>query len=77
MEKEVAIGLAPAEFANRAGITISAKDVRAILKDMGYNIPERIYGKDQLNSILKDTPRLTADEINTFVNKAKNMGGNK
>jgi hypothetical protein len=70
LEKEVGIELTPIEFAQKTSITISAKDVRSILKDMGYDLPGSIYSKEQLNSTLKNTPRLTEKEIQTFVNKA-------
>jgi RHS repeat-associated protein len=72
LEKEVGIDLAPSEFAQKSSINISAKDARGILKEMGYNLPESIYSKEQLNSVLKNSPRLSQEEIQTFIQKATN-----
>ncbi len=38
---------------------------------MGYSLPNNIYDKSHLNSMLKSTPRLNADEIIVFVEKSK------
>ena len=70
LEKEVGIEMLPKDFGNKAGISISSECARNILKDMGYSLQSNIYGKEQLNSILKNTPRLDKIEIEKFVERA-------
>lgn len=67
LEKEVCVEILPKEFADRSSLSISAQDSRAILSEMGYDIPEAIYDKQQLNSILKETPRLSSDDIQIYI----------
>ena len=71
LEREVGINILPKDFSDRASIEISSQDARNILKDMGYSLPNNIYDKSHLNSMLKSTPRLNADEIIVFVEKSK------
>ena len=68
-EKEVCFNMQPLEFANKSRISISASDARAILKDMGYDIPSRITIGD-MSEFLSNAPSLTTDEILKFVEKA-------
>ena len=68
-EKEVCFNMQPLEFANKSRISISASDARAILKDMGYDIPSRITIGD-MSEFLSNAPSLTTDEILNFVEKA-------
>ena len=71
LEREVGINILPKDLSDRASIEISSQDARDILKDMGYSLPNNIYDKSHLNSMLKSTPRLNADEIIVFVEKSK------
>ncbi len=71
-EKEVCFNIQPLEFANRASISISASDARAILKDMGYDIPSRIINRD-ISPFLRNAPSLSDVEILKFVEKAGGM----
>jgi hypothetical protein len=72
-EAEVGLELTPAEFASRADFTISAGAARSILEDMGISIPRRI-GVEDISGALADTPKLTAEQITEFVNRAATHG---
>ena len=71
LENEVGIDMLPKDFSDRAGIVITSQNARDILKDMGYSLPSNIYDKDDLSSILKNTPRLNDAEINNFVERSR------
>lgn len=73
IEKEVGVEMLPEAFSNAASISLSVGDARKILTDMGFNIPSSISGKNQLNTLLNETPRLDEKQINTFINHAKNL----
>lgn len=69
LENEVCVEILPKEFAERSSLSVSAQDSRAILSEMGYDIPKAIYDKQQLNSILKETPRLSDNDIQVYINR--------
>ncbi len=74
-EAEVSVGVPPLEFGQRASTTISAAQARANLREMGIDLPEKIYDKAGLESDIQTTPRLDAEQIRTFVERAKRGGG--
>lgn len=70
LELELRIELLPAEFSKRASITLTAQKARAILKGMGIELPATIYSHGAITETLRDTPRLTLSQIQTFRQKA-------
>ena len=74
-ELEVGVGLAPSEFAGRAGLTVSASQARAILQEMGVSIPTSIRGPAGVTEALANTPRLTPAQISQFIERAIELGG--
>lgn len=66
LESEVGVGLKPADFAARADMSISSAQSRAILGDMGVNVPNRIVGKAALDAALRNSPRLTSSQTQEF-----------
>lgn len=77
LEKEIGIDLAPSQFAKKASINISTSEARGILKSMGYDLPANISSKEQLNNVLKNTPRLSTQEIKIFIQKAIELTGGR
>ncbi len=73
LEAEVAVNLTPLEFANKASITITAVEARNILVDMGISIPGMIRGPAAIDTVLRNTPRLTSVQITQFVDAARNL----
>lgn len=72
LEKEVAIGLKPAEFANKATLTISADQARSILNNMGIKLPANIP-LEKISEVIKNTPRLSSSEIQQFYEQASKI----
>ncbi|OJY99997.1 MAG: hypothetical protein BGP24_08675 [Lysobacterales bacterium 69-70] len=70
-EAEVSVGISPLEFGQRASTTISAAQARASLREMGIDLPEKIYDKAGLESDIQTTPRLDAEQIHIFVERAR------
>ncbi len=70
LEKEVSLNLPPLEVADRAELSVSATDARGILQDMGFQLPSRIQGKSRLTEVLRETPRLSPEQIEEFISKA-------
>jgi RHS repeat-associated protein len=73
LEREIGVGLRPSEFAQRAGLTITAGEARAILAEMGVKLPGRISPSSALD-VLRTAPRLTQRQINDFVRRARRIG---
>lgn len=71
LEREVGVAVQPLEFANRARTTITAEEARAILRGMGIQLPGQIHSKVVLAEILRDSPRLTREQIIEFVRQAE------
>ena len=64
LEKEVGVAITPSEFAARAGVTLPAKEARQILRDhFGVTMPESLPDTSALNAALKDSPRLSEEQI--------------
>ncbi|MBL7706324.1 MAG: RHS repeat-associated core domain-containing protein [Taibaiella sp.] len=72
LEAEVPVNISPTEFANKANTTISSAQARTILKDMGINIPSNITNST-ISPVLESLPNMTQQQIQTFVNRAKNL----
>lgn len=70
LELEFRLELQPVEFSKRASITLTAQEARAILKDMGIELPTKIYSHGAITETLRDTPRLRLAQIRTFLQKA-------
>jgi len=69
IEKEVVFDMLPSEFAQKAGVTITAAESRSILKEMGVNIPSNVT-KENLSSLALSMPNMSQFDINYFVTKA-------
>jgi hypothetical protein len=67
LEREVAIGVAPLEFAARASTTITVAEARTILQDMGISVPRVIVGPAGVDAALRSIPRLTPEQIEHFM----------
>jgi hypothetical protein len=72
-ELEVGVDLAPSEFAQRVGTTISAADARGLLRGLGIYIPASIPLGD-LSPTLETTPKLSPAQIQQFVEGALKLG---
>ncbi|MFT4155701.1 hypothetical protein [Parafilimonas sp.] len=72
MEKEIGVGLKPAEFAQKTSITITSDQARDILKNMGINLPAKISTED-ISSVIKNTPRLSESQIDEFYKQASKV----
>jgi len=72
LEKEVAIGLKPVEFAEKTTLTISADQARSILNNMGIKLPANIP-LDKISEVIKNTPRLSPSEIKQFYEQANKI----
>ncbi|MGZ8842404.1 MAG: RHS repeat-associated core domain-containing protein, partial [Pyrinomonadaceae bacterium] len=77
LEREVAVEVLPLQFAQRAGVQISASEARSILERMGHMLPSRIHGPAGVSQTLGTTPRLTQGEINLFVQEARLIAGGR
>ncbi|MBD1930315.1 MULTISPECIES: SpvB/TcaC N-terminal domain-containing protein [Cyanophyceae] len=71
LEREVAIELAPAQFASRASTTITAAEARSALRSMGVKISSTIRTPEMVTSALQNTPRFTEAEIRRFLTVLK------
>lgn len=69
LECEVGVELLPEQFASRASIKISAQQARNILKEMGIDVPSKIYDKAGIDSALRATTRLTQEQTIEFLQK--------
>ncbi len=77
IEREVAVELLPLQFAERAGVQITAAEARSILERMGYALPSQIRGPAGVSQTLGTTPRLTQEEIDLFVQEARLIAGGR
>jgi hypothetical protein len=71
MDREVGVGVKPAEFAERSSVSISAADARDILADMGIATPSKIYDKAQLADAIRNAPELTPEQKEEFLKRAR------
>lgn len=63
VEQEVVVDVAPAEFSRRfAHWKCEVTKARAVLLELGYEVPEYIGDKNTLNTWVNDAPRLD-DEV--------------
>lgn len=72
-EAEVGLEMSASDFANAASMRIPTSTAREILQDMGVNIPLRI-GIEDLSPTLRETPKLTPDQIQRFIDEANTRG---
>jgi hypothetical protein len=66
LEAEVGVGMCPVEFAAQAQ-SISVETSRAALGQMGFALPQSIYGKAALDAALRSLPRLTEAQIQQYL----------
>jgi hypothetical protein len=71
LEAEVAVYQAPAEFAAGADITLTAEQSRAILREMGFEVPSRIANVARADEFLRNSPRLTPTQVAEFLRRAQ------
>lgn len=76
MEKEVAVGLSPAQFTARTSITLTTEQSVGILKGMGISLPQNIKLND-LSNVLKKIPKMTQKQIDQYYKKAAEIAGSK
>jgi RHS repeat-associated protein len=72
-EAEVGLEMSASDFADAASVKIPTSTAREILQDMGINIPLRI-GIEDLSPTLRETPKLTPDQIQRFIDEANTRG---
>ena len=73
LEREVAVGLAPSDFARNAPNSVSVDKARQILSELGIaDLPPSIQSTDEATRILKNTPRLSPEQILEFVRRSSN-----
>lgn len=68
LEKEIALGLKPAEFAQKSSMTISVDQSRKILEGMGISLPKTVT-QETLSEAIRTTPRLNSSQIDEYYNK--------
>lgn len=72
MEREIAVGIKPAEFTSKVTLTITSTEARGILGDMGIKLPSKVK-LDELSNVLRETPRLNAAQIDEFYKRASQL----
>lgn len=72
MEKEIAVGIKPAEFTSKATLTITSGEARGILGEMGIKLPSKVK-LDELSNVLRETPRLNDAQIDEFYKRASQL----
>lgn len=70
LEREVAVPMAPTEFAKTAPNTISLERARAILKDMGFDVPPSFASGMDATTFLHNSKRMTPEQIKLFIERA-------
>lgn len=65
--------LLPAQFASRASTVISDVQARAILTQMGIQVPTQIVDKAALSAALRSLEGLTQEQIGQFVQRAAEL----
>ncbi|HYD54658.1 MAG TPA: hypothetical protein VEA99_18640 [Gemmatimonadaceae bacterium] len=70
IEREVGVGLTPAQLAERASTVIDAREARAILAEMGLDLPARVARGDQ-SDLCRSLRDMTQEEIDDFVRRAR------
>jgi hypothetical protein len=71
IEREVLVDVSPTEFNELASTHIPVDKARAILADMGYDLPSRISSKTDISAILEGLPPMSESEVNEFTNRAR------
>ncbi len=70
LEREVTVGLTPQRFAAQAPHSIPLSHARAILKDMGIDVPATFSSSADATRFLESAPRMTPEQIRTFIQRA-------
>lgn len=70
LEKEIGVGMAPAQFTLKASTTITADQAVGILKNMGIKLPTTVK-LENLSEVIRNTPRLTPNQIQEFYKQAR------
>ena len=74
LESEVGLNIRPAEFAERASITITSQEARDILRDMGIHVPNQIHDVPHSTATLEALHAkgdMTPEQRAEFVKKAR------
>jgi RHS repeat-associated protein len=69
MEKEIGVGIKPADFTTKTKITITTDQARSILNVFHIKLPSKITLGD-ISNLLKSTPRLSQEQISEFYKRA-------
>ncbi|QJB36316.1 hypothetical protein HF329_31980 [Chitinophaga oryzae] len=72
IEREIAVGVTPAEFTSKTTLTITSGQAREILSDMGIKVPSKVKLED-LSNVIRETPRMNTDQINEFYKRASQL----
>ena len=73
LEREVGVGLTPSDFARNAPNSVPVDKARQILSELGIaDLPPSIQSTDEATRILKNTPRLSPEQILEFVRLSSN-----
>lgn len=73
LENEIVFELLPTQFAQRASKTATIEQSQRALERIGIGVPSRIYGKDQLDSLLRQMPKMTEEQIQEYVRLVQSM----
>ena len=68
---EAQVDTTPADFAARPSITIAARTARGALSDMGVFVLGQIGSAGDLNSFLRDSPLLSAEQVADFYSRIR------
>ncbi len=68
-EAEALVGTTPAEFAARAGLTVSSSAARSVLNDMGIFVPGQIGTAGDLTAFLRGSPQMSSEQIAEFLTR--------
>ncbi len=71
LEKEIVLSILPENFVERA-TEITLDQAKSIFKTMGIEVPTNVT-KLNMNRMLEQTKKLTEDQINEFVEKAREL----
>ncbi len=70
IEREVSVPLAPLDFAASAPRSISLDRSRAILAQIGFNVPAFINASGETKNVITDLPKMTPEQIKQFLQSA-------
>lgn len=73
LERECTVNAKPLEFAEIADIAITPAESRAILKEMGFDIPSTLKGKQRLNNFIHEAPKMSEEQISEYMRRVAEL----